>query len=114
MPIYEYACVPGNHKFEVFQKMSDPAPSSCPTCGAPEVRKLVSAAAFVLKGGGWYRDHYGLKGDSGSSKTESGSDSASSSASSAAASSSGTSATTSATSSAAPASTPSPAAPATA
>lgn len=61
MPIYEYACVANGHKFEVFQKMSDPAPASCPTCGGGEVRKLVSTSAFVLKGGGWYRDHYGLK-----------------------------------------------------
>lgn len=61
MPIYEYACTTCGHRFEVFQKMSDPPPSLCPSCGADEVRKLVSAASFVLKGGGWYKDHYGLK-----------------------------------------------------
>lgn len=69
MPIYEYACNTCGHRFEVFQKMSDPAPSTCPSCGAEEPRKLVSAAAFVLKGGGWYKDHYGLK--SGTSSAES-------------------------------------------
>lgn len=82
MPIYEYACVANGHRFEVFQKMSDPAPESCPSCGAAEVRKLVSASAFVLKGGGWYRDHYGLK-SGGSSSESSGSSTSESSASSA-------------------------------
>ncbi len=80
MPIYEYACVANGHRFEVFQKMSDPAPESCPSCGAAEVRKLVSASAFVLKGGGWYRDHYGLK-SGGSSSESSGSSTSESSAS---------------------------------
>ena len=61
MPIYEYTCVANGHRFEVFQKMSDGPPDACPVCGAGEVRKMVSAAAFVLKGGGWYKDHYGLK-----------------------------------------------------
>ena len=68
MPIYEYACNTCGHRFEVFQKMSDPPPSTCPSCSAEDVRKLVSASAFVLKGGGWYKDHYGLK--SGSSTSE--------------------------------------------
>lgn len=64
MPIYEYACSTCGHKWDVFQKMSDPAPSACPSCSAAEVRKLISATNFVLKGGGWYKDHYGLKSDS--------------------------------------------------
>lgn len=62
MPIYEYSCNTCGHKFDTLQKMDAPPPP-CPACGA-EVRKLVSAAAFVLKGGGWYKDHYGLKGGS--------------------------------------------------
>lgn len=61
MPIYEFACRACGHQFERMQKVSDPLPELCPTCGAAEVRKLVSATAFVLKGGGWYKDHYGLK-----------------------------------------------------
>jgi predicted nucleic acid-binding Zn ribbon protein len=36
------------------QKMSDPAPSVCPVCGKPDVRKQLSAAGFQLKGSGWY------------------------------------------------------------
>ncbi len=67
MPIYEYECSCGE-RFEKLVRMSAPDPN-CPKCNGTEVRKLVSAAGFVLKGGGWYKDHYGLKsgGSSGSS-----------------------------------------------
>ncbi len=61
MPIYEYACSGCDHRFEHFQKMSDPLLTACPSCEAEGLRKLVSATSFHLKGGGWYKDHYGLK-----------------------------------------------------
>ena len=75
MPIYEYRCPDCGHQFEAIQKMSDDPISVCPECGKEQVKKLISQTSFVLKGGGWYKDHYGLKkgGDSGSSS--SGSDS---------------------------------------
>ena len=76
MPIYEYECPTCSERFEKLVKMSDPTPA-CPKCEGTEVRKLVSAAAFVLKGGGWYKDHYGLK--SSSSKSDGGSSGGSSS-----------------------------------
>lgn len=60
MPIYEYRCEACGHDFEKLVKLSAPIPS-CPECDANSVKKRVSAAAFVLKGGGWYKDHYGLK-----------------------------------------------------
>ncbi len=80
MPIYEYECPSCNHRFEKLVKLSAPEPA-CPECNGTHVRKLVSASSFVLKGGGWYRDHYGLKsgGDSGSSSSSGGSSSAGSS-----------------------------------
>lgn len=62
VPIYEYRCETCGHKFDEIQRMDAPAPP-CPKCGA-DVKKLVSAAAFVLKGGGWYKDHYGIKSGS--------------------------------------------------
>lgn len=76
MPIYEYQCESCGYEFEKMMKVrADPPP--CPECGG-EVKKQVSAAGFILKGGGWYKDHYGLKSggsdkksDSGSSKSES-------------------------------------------
>ena len=86
MPIYEYRCPPCGHEFEVMQKMSEAPIKTCPQCGAEEVKKLVSCTAFVLKGSGWYKDHYGLK-SGGSSASERSGSSASSSAGSASAAS---------------------------
>lgn len=70
MPIYEYSCTACSHKFDQLVKMSAPDPA-CPECGK-ETRKLVSAAGFILKGGGWYKDHYGLKKSSGGSESSGG------------------------------------------
>ena len=58
MPIYEYRCEDCSHEFERLQKISDPLPSECPQCGSPQVRKLISAAGFRLKGGGWYETDF--------------------------------------------------------
>ena len=61
MPFYEYRCNACGHEFEAMQKMSDPALSDCPQCGAPQLTKLVSAGGFQLKGSGWYRSDSGNK-----------------------------------------------------
>ncbi|TVP89484.1 MAG: zinc ribbon domain-containing protein [Thioalkalivibrio sp.] len=58
MPIYEYECRSCGGKTEVIQKFSDPAMTDCPSCGAPELSKLVSAAGFRLAGGGWYETDF--------------------------------------------------------
>jgi putative FmdB family regulatory protein len=54
MPIYEYQCNACDHTFDKLQKMSDEPIKQCPECGQNTVDKLVSAAAFQLKGTGWY------------------------------------------------------------
>lgn len=87
MPIYEYRCPSCGADFEKLQKISAPKPE-CPECGFAEVTKKVSASAFVLKGSGWYKDHYGLKKSSGSS-SDGGSSSDSSSGTSSTSSSDG-------------------------
>ena len=108
MPIYEYGCQGCGHTFEQLQKVSDGPPSACPSCEGPEIKKLVSRTSFVLKGGGWYKDHYGLKrggGDSSSTSestsgpTSEGASGGSSSTSESASSGSETSTTTSTASS---------------
>jgi len=58
MPIYEYRCEACGHELEALQKMSDPALEVCPQCEAPKLKKKVSAAAFRLKGGGWYETDF--------------------------------------------------------
>lgn len=75
MPIYAYQCQACSHTFDVMQKMSDPAPASCPACGHAEVRKQLSAAGFQLKGGGWYATDFkggSKKGEDNSSGSDSG------------------------------------------
>ena len=58
MPIYEYQCTECGYKTEVLQKISDDPMTICPECGKPTMKKLVSAAAFRLKGGGWYETDF--------------------------------------------------------
>ncbi len=62
MPIYEYRCYACNHQFELRQKFSDAPADQCPKCGGA-VHKMVSAAAFSLKGGGWYAEGYDTKAE---------------------------------------------------
>ena len=58
MPIYEYRCTECGHEMEKLQKISDAPLSDCPSCGKPALQKLVSAAGFRLKGGGWYETDF--------------------------------------------------------
>jgi putative FmdB family regulatory protein len=77
MPIYEYECKECGHRQETIQKMSDDPLVDCPACGKPALKKLLSAPAFRLKGGGWYETDFKggsqknvAKGDSGGDKKE--------------------------------------------
>ncbi|MFQ6022463.1 MAG: FmdB family zinc ribbon protein [Acidiferrobacterales bacterium] len=72
MPIYEYRCEVCGHEMEAIQKFRDRALKDCPACGKPELKKLVSAAGFQLKGTGWYVTDFK---DSDKKKAKAGSDS---------------------------------------
>jgi putative FmdB family regulatory protein len=54
MPIYAYKCGSCGHAKDVLQKISDPALTVCPACGAERFGKQITAAGFQLKGSGWY------------------------------------------------------------
>jgi putative FmdB family regulatory protein len=58
MPIYEYQCESCGHRKDALQKISDAPLTDCPACGRPELRKLVSAPRFRLKGSGWYETDF--------------------------------------------------------
>ncbi|MCP3869761.1 MAG: zinc ribbon domain-containing protein [Gammaproteobacteria bacterium] len=58
MPFYEYRCEDCGHELEAMQKMSDAPLMNCPECGKPALKKLISAAGFRLKGGGWYETDF--------------------------------------------------------
>jgi putative FmdB family regulatory protein len=59
MPTYEYQCQACGHQLEAFQRMADEPLKECPACNQLKLERLISAAAFHLKGGGWYKDGYG-------------------------------------------------------
>ncbi|MGY0196914.1 FmdB family zinc ribbon protein [Leptothrix sp. BB-4] len=65
MPIYAYRCSACGHAKDVLQKMSDPALTTCPSCGAESFSKQVTAAGFQLKGSGWYATDFRNGGSSG-------------------------------------------------
>jgi putative FmdB family regulatory protein len=81
MPIYEYRCAECGHELEKLQKIADAPLVDCPVCGKPALQKLVSAAGFRLKGGGWYETDFKkdkkkniAKDDSGKGGKSAGSD----------------------------------------
>jgi putative FmdB family regulatory protein len=61
MPFYEYQCSSCGHRHEELQKISDGPLRKCPDCGRNALKRLMSAPAFRLKGGGWYETDF--KGD---------------------------------------------------
>ncbi|HYH28005.1 MAG TPA: FmdB family zinc ribbon protein [Actinomycetota bacterium] len=64
MPTYEYVCTNDDtHRFEVFQRIDEPAMETCEVCGG-SLRKVFHPVGVVLKGSGFY------KTDSRSSKSE--------------------------------------------
>ncbi len=58
MPFYEYQCAACGHHHEELQKVTDRALRKCPACGRPSLKRLMSAPAFRLKGGGWYETDF--------------------------------------------------------
>ena len=57
MPTYEYHCDGCGRDFEVKQRISENALTTCDKCGG-SVRRLISPAPFILKGEGWYVTDY--------------------------------------------------------
>lgn len=57
VPTYEYECPKCPRVFEVKQRISEPALTTCDVCGGP-IHRLLAAAPFILKGGGWYVTDY--------------------------------------------------------
>ena len=57
MPTYDYRCDRCERTFEIRQRISAEPLTTCDRCGGP-IRRLLSAAPFILKGGGWYVTDY--------------------------------------------------------
>ena len=59
MPTYDYECDACDHKFELFQQMSEAVKKKCPACGKLKLRRLFgTGAAIVFKGSGFYETDY--------------------------------------------------------
>lgn len=55
MPSYDYECRDCGHIFEEFQSMQDQPLLDCPSCGKPELRRLIGGGMGVIfKGSGYY------------------------------------------------------------
>jgi putative FmdB family regulatory protein len=89
MPTYDYQCGKCGVEFEREQRITEPPVKTCPKCKSRQVKRLLSAPGFILKGGGWYADGYGSGGKKASSSSDSGSSSSSSESTSSSSSSSG-------------------------
>ncbi len=72
MPIYAFQCDACGHEFDRLQKMSDPDPETCPECGAPKIRRQLTAPSFRLSGSGWYETDFKKDGDKKRNLTEKG------------------------------------------
>jgi putative FmdB family regulatory protein len=70
MPIYAYKCGSCGHAKDVLQKISDPALTTCPACGADQFAKQITAAGFQLKGSGWYATDFKGGSTAGTAKSE--------------------------------------------
>ncbi len=58
MPTYEYECKKCDHKFEQFQRMSDPPLKRCPKCRGSVRRLMGTGAGIIFKGSGFYQTDY--------------------------------------------------------
>ena len=58
MPLYEYQCQACGHQLEALQSLQDSPLVDCPACNKPELKKLISAPGFRLKGQGWYETDF--------------------------------------------------------
>jgi len=77
VPTYEYECPKCPRVFEVKQRISEPALTTCDRCGGP-IHRLLAATPFILKGGGWYVTDYPSESRKKALSSESGGHSSSS------------------------------------
>src|SRR3972149_11845896 len=73
MPTYDYRCRACGHRFEAFQSMTEKSLEICPSCGKPEVERLISPGGGLLfKGSGFYITDYRKESYKTDSKKDSG------------------------------------------
>jgi putative FmdB family regulatory protein len=59
MPTYDYQCDACDHRFELFQAISEDPKKKCPKCNKSKLRRLFgTGAALMFKGSGFYQTDY--------------------------------------------------------
>lgn len=56
MPTYEYRCKACSHQLEIVQGFTDDALTTCPSCGAEQLRKVFGSVGISFKGSGFYKN----------------------------------------------------------
>lgn len=65
MPTYDYECSACGHRFEEFEKLSEPGTKPCPKCRKGKARRMPGhGAGFIFKGSGFHVTDY-RKGSGG-------------------------------------------------
>jgi putative FmdB family regulatory protein len=77
MPTYDYECRQCQHRFELFQSITEDPVKVCPKCGKKSVRRLVGGGlGIIFKGSGFYTTDYkrssALTSGNGSSRSSDG------------------------------------------
>ncbi|HRQ39543.1 MAG TPA: zinc ribbon domain-containing protein [Chloroflexota bacterium] len=71
MPVYTYRCRACHYEFDRNQRMSEAPLVECPSCGEPQLRKVVNSVGVVFKGSGFYvTDNRNGSAKAASSKSE--------------------------------------------
>ena len=97
MPTYEYRCKACGNELEAVQSFTDDALTTCPACGAEELRKVFGAVGISFKGSGFYKTDSRGKSSSSSSSSGNGASTSSSGESSSSESTSSSSSDTAST-----------------
>jgi putative FmdB family regulatory protein len=76
MPTYDYECRQCQHRFELFQSITEDPVKTCPKCGKKTVRRLFGGGlGIIFKGSGFYTTDYkrssAVSGGNGSSRAKS-------------------------------------------
>jgi putative FmdB family regulatory protein len=72
VPTYEYRCKACGNELEAVQSFTDDALTTCPACGAEELRKVFGAVGISFKGSGFYKTDSRGKSSSSASSSSSG------------------------------------------
>jgi putative FmdB family regulatory protein len=59
--LYQWDCTQCGKQVEVIRKIDDrdvPPEERCELCGGTSFQRAITAGAFLLLGGGWFRDGY--------------------------------------------------------